>query len=74
MFLGENLQIKGKVKIKKMTRKLNIEDIILFFIFWIVTSIIWAIWLNGILVPITGFGSAVIFMIMSDLLNFIDKK
>ncbi len=57
-----------------MTRKLNIEDIILFFIFWIVTSIIWAIWLNGILVPITGFGSAVIFMIMSDLLNFIDKK
>ncbi len=57
-----------------MTRKIYFEDVILFFIVWISMSLLWVVWLDGIYTPIAGFLSALIFIIVTSLLNSFDKK
>lgn len=46
----------------------------IFLVFWLVASILWGMWLEGIIVPILSLVSAVIFRLTITLVRWIDLK
>ena len=55
-------------------KPLNFREILMFVFFWIIGLFIWAIWLNGIYVPILGFITAIIFRLFISFIRIIDEK
>ena len=51
-----------------------VRELIMFVLFWIVGLCIWAIWIDGVYVPLFGFCTAVLFRLVMTLDYVIDKK
>jgi hypothetical protein len=49
-------------------------EAVIFILFWIIASILWGMWLEGISIPILGLLSAVIFRLVITLIRWIDAK